>query len=333
MIYDVHAHCIPEAVIDTLRRDGGRYGIEIVDQKGAARIGIAGRLEVGPVRTELLDFEARLAAMDAAGVDVQLVSSWIDATAYALDEKAGSRYARLFNEGLAEIASRHPGRFVPLCTVPLQAGDAAANELRHAVATLGMAGVEIATTVDGAELDDPGLDPFWAAAEELRCLVLVHPYNALAGRGVQRYFLENMVARPAETTIAMAHLIFGGVLERFPELQVCVVHGGGFLPYQFGRLERGYAAKSELTARNLTRSPREWLQAMYYDTVLHSPEALGFLVSLVGADHVVLGTDYPFEMGDPDPRATIEAIPGLGAADRELIMGGTVQRLLDGVRR
>lgn len=333
MTFDVHAHCIPPGLIDTLRRDGDGYEIEIVDDERGPAALIAGRVKAGPLRADLQDVEGRLATMERTGVGTQLISSWIDLTAYALSAAAGSRYARMFNESLAALVASHSEQLEGLCTVPLQAPQAAASELRHAVMELGMVGVEIATTVDGVELDAAELDPFWRAAEELRCLVLVHPLAALAGRQLSRYFLGNIVGNPAETTIALAHLVFGGVLERFPELRICAVHGGGFAPYQAGRWHRGFEAVSGQTARKLTKSPLEWLRGLYFDTVLHSPAALAFLVDLVGADHVVLGSDYPFEMGDPDPVATVESVPGLGPEQRHLILEGNVRRLLEEVRR
>ncbi|MGH3329276.1 MAG: amidohydrolase family protein [Streptomycetales bacterium] len=337
MTIDIHAHCVPAGLIETLQRDGGTYGIEILDGDldgvAAPAARIAGRVTAGPVRPDLLDVGARIAAMDRAGIRTQVLSSWIDLTAYALPPETGVRYARMFNELLASTVNQHPDRFLGLCTVPLQSPGLAAEELRHAVRQLGMVGVEIATTVDGAELDDPGLDPFWEAAEELRCLVLIHPYRSLEGRGLARYFLSNLVANPAESTVAVAHLIFGGVLERYPGLRVCVVHGGGFLPYQAGRLDRGYHAKAARTAKRLSRPPSEWVRHLYYDTVVHAPEALTALVGLVGADRVVLGSDYPFEMGDPDPVATVRAAPGLDDEQRALIYQGNLFRLLVAVRR
>jgi aminocarboxymuconate-semialdehyde decarboxylase len=239
----------------------------------------------------------------------------------------------MFNEALAATASTAPDRFRTLATVPLQAPERAAAELAHAVAELGHVGVEIATTVDGVELDDPALTPFWAAAADLRCLVVVHPLASLAGRNVRRYNLNNLVGNPAESTIAAAHLIFGGVLERHPDLLVCLVHGGGFAPYQIGRWDRGFRTNALGAAENLTRAPSEWLRAMYFDTVLHSPPALRHLIDVVGADHVLLGSDYPFQMGEPEPVAAVEAVPGLDEQDRQRVLHANLAAVLDGVRR
>ncbi|MBO0827781.1 MAG: amidohydrolase family protein [Streptosporangiales bacterium] len=332
MTLDVHAHCVPVGLIETLERDSGSYGIEITSRDGTRAARIAGRVDTPALRSDLIDVDARIAAMDQARIRTQVLSSWIDLTAYALPADAGARYARMFNEHLAATAALHPDRFLAVCTVPLQSPERAAEELRHAVGRLGMVGVEIATTVDGTELDDPGLDPFWVAAHDLGCIVLVHPYRSLAGRSMKRYFLGNLVGNPAESTLAIAHLVFGGVLERFPDLRICVVHGGGFLPYQWGRLDRGYHAVPRLTAGQLTLPPSKWLRRLYFDTVVHAPEVLRVLVDLVGVEHVVLGSDYPFEMGDPDPVATVEAVPGLDEAGRQLILRGNLDRLFAGVR-
>jgi aminocarboxymuconate-semialdehyde decarboxylase len=280
-------------------------------------------------RAGLGDLE-RLRLLDDAGIDRQLLSPWTDLTAYALDAGRGEAFARRYNDVLAEEVERRADRFAAYCTVPLQDPEAAAVELRRAVRELGMVGAAIATTVGERELDDRSLEPFWTAAEELRALVLVHPLRPLAGRGISRYRLGNLVGNPAETTVAAAHLVFGGVLERHPDLRVLLVHGGGFLPYQAGRLDRGFAAQPELTADALDRPPGESLRRLYYDTVLHSAEAVAFLVRFAGAGHVLLGSDMPFAMGEPEPLA---GLAELGAADADAVGGGSVERLLAEIRR
>ena len=294
---------------------------------------IAGRVHLPPFRPVLGDMEARVAAMDGAGVDVQFLSSWVDLTAYALDGEQGAAYSRRFNEILTAEAATHPDRLLALGTIPLQSPRHAAEELRHAVEDLGMAGAQIATTVDQTDLDQAGLDPFWEAAEALRCLVVIHPCNPLAGVDLSRNFLDNLVGRPAESSIAVAHLLFSGVLERYPGLVVCTVHGGGFVPYQLGRMQRGFDAVPHLSAKHISTAPTELARRLYYDTVLHDPRALAFLVERVGADRVLMGTDYPFEMGDHDPVATVEGIPGLTDQQRGLIVEGNVSRILEGMRR
>ena len=330
---DVHAHCVPVGVIGTLLAEGGRYGIELAEEDGRHAAVIGGRVRTRGILPSLSDLPRRLAAMDAARVDVQLLASWIDLTAYSLDEAAGVRYSRMFNEGLAATAAEAPERFRALATVPLQVPVRAAEELRHAVTALGHVGAEIATTVDGRELDDPDLDPFWAAAEELRAVVVVHPYASLAGRDLKRYGLVNLIGNPAETTLALGHLVFGGVLERHPDLRLVLVHGGGFAPYQIGRWDRGFSTDARGAAQHLTTAPGEWLRRLYFDTVLHSASSIRHLVDVVGAEHVVMGSDYPFLMGEPEPVRSLDAVPGLSDGDRELILGGNLAALLEDVGR
>lgn len=330
MTYDVHAHCVPPGLIEILEREGGRHGLDIHRVDGRRVVRIDGR-SVGPVREDLLDVDARLTAMDRMGVDVQLVSSWIGINGYTLPIDHAAGYARMFNETLALMVSAHPRRFLGLCNVPLQAPERAAEELRYAVERLGMVGAEIATTVAGTDLDDSGLEPFWAAAADLRCLILIHPDQVLPGRNGSPYFLNNTVGNAAETTIAVAHMVCSGVLERHPDLRLCLVHGGGYLPYQAGRLDHGYRSQPHLMGRELQRPPSDYLRRLYFDTVTHSAAVLQFLIDFARPEHVVLGSDYPFEMGDPDPVGSVRAAPGLDDEQRSLILGGNVSRLLAGV--
>ncbi|MGH8927906.1 MAG: amidohydrolase family protein [Acidimicrobiia bacterium] len=332
MIHDLHAHCVPAGLIDLMRRDGHRFGVEVVDGEKGMGVIFNGKVTAAPLRPFLSERPRRIEAMDRAGVDVQVLASWIDMTGYALESSSGASYSRHLNETLAEEAASAPDRFLALGTVPLQAPEAAADELRYLVRDLGMIGVEIATTVDGVDLDLAGLDPFWAAAEELACLVLIHPYQPLGGIELRNH-LDNMVGRPAETTIAIGNLIMSGMFDRHPRLQIVLVHGGGFLPFQLGRLEHGFRKVPHLAARSATRSPAEVAANLYYDTVLHSPQAIAALISLVGVDRVVLGSDYPFEMGDLDPLTTLRATPGVGDSEFDQITRQNPTRIIQGIRR
>lgn len=334
MTYDVHAHIVPEELMELLRVDGPSFGIEIFagsDGKEMARL--AGRVEIGPFPSSLFDLDARLARMDEARVDTQLVSHRTDFSAYALDAEQGARYATAFNRILADEVSRFPGRLLALGTVPLQDPHAAAKELDFAVRELGMVGVEIASTVDGVSLDQAGLDPFWEAANDLRCLVLLHPYDPLRGVDLSRYFLDNIAGRPAESTLAIGHLLFSGILERYSELVLCMVHGGGYMPYQIGRWEKGYKVVPHITAQHISRPPLEYVQRLYYDSLVHIPQALRYLIDLVGTSQIVLGTDYPYPMAERSPVDFLESVPGLTDVDRRAIMHDNMQRIIDGVRR
>ncbi|HSK95471.1 MAG TPA: amidohydrolase family protein [Euzebyales bacterium] len=335
--YDVHAHCVPEGLFTALRREPERYGTEVVEGEGGGggtSVRFANGLTTRPVRDDLVDVDRRLASMDAARVDVQLVSSWVDVTGYGLPVDAAVRYTRMFNEVLGAMIADHPGRFLGLCNVPLQDPDAAATELRRAVVGDGFVGAEIMTTVEDVDLGDPSLDPFWGMAAELRCPILIHPsFTPLAGQDLSRHMLDNLVGRPTESTIAAARMIFAGVLERFAELRLILVHGGGFVPWQVARWDRGYEAIPRATAGNLSRRPSASLRNVWFDTVLHDARTVGYLIDWAGADRVVLGSDYPFPMGDLTPVDTLDAVTALDDATRQAILQDNVERLLADIRR
>jgi aminocarboxymuconate-semialdehyde decarboxylase len=328
MTIDVHAHCVPASAVDLLRRDGGELGIELGED---GVVDVAGRRLPMSLNPALSDRDARLAAMDRMGVEQQVLSPWIDFTAYGLDPDRGTRWSRRLNDALAEEAAAHSERFLTIGTVPLQTPGAAAAELRRMVKELGMVGVEIGTRVGDRYLADAGLDPFWQEAAGLGCLVVVHPLDPLPGIDLSSHFLHNIVGRPAESTIAVAGLLLDGLMDRHPELVLCVVHGGGFLPYQIGRMARGWSARPSIVASDMETPPIDAMRSLYFDTVLHDPVALRYLIDRVGANRVVIGTDYPFEMGDDSPIATLDAVPGLGESDRMAILSGNLDRIFSGV--
>lgn len=328
MSVDVHAHCIPSSFREWLEGSGRGHGVEILETGKGRCVRFNGRFTSGPMRESLGDLPQRLTDMDRMGIHTQLLAGWIDLAGYDLEDAAAVSYSRAHNDCLAEEAAQHPDRLRAMANLPLQDPAAAARELHRAIDELGMAGAQVATTVGPDWIDRAGLDAVWETAEAMGALVILHPMAPLTGVTLDRYFMDNSVGRPAETTIALAGLIYSGVFDRFPDLRLCAVHGGGFLPFQIGRLDRGYEAKPELAAQQASRLPSDYLQGLYVDTVVHDPRVLRFLVDLMGADRVLMGTDYPFEMGEDDPVALIDAVPGLEPAQREAILTGNAQRLL-----
>lgn len=329
MIYDVHAHCIPAELIALIKRRGSQLGIDLVESGDSVAVSFAGEYRTAPLRSDLTDRALRLETMDRTGIDVQVLASWIDLTGYQLNETKGLEWSRAINDLMAEEADSAPGRFLALGSVPLQDPSAAALELARGMQELGLVGVEIATTVGNTPLDMAGLDEFWAAAAELNAFVLLHPMNPIPGVDLERYFMDNAVGRPIETTIAFASMLFSGVFERHPGLTVCVVHGGGFVPFQIGRLNQAYRQKPGLAARELTMEPIEYLRRnAYVDTVLNEQAALRFLVDVLGPDRILVGTDFPFEMGDLDPVNFVRR-SGLDDAAIDAILSGNAARLFD----
>jgi aminocarboxymuconate-semialdehyde decarboxylase len=231
------------------------------------------------------------------------------------------------NEQLAALKRAHPDRFFPLASVPLQAPEAAAQELERAVKQLGLSGAGVGTSAGPRQLDEPEMDVFWAKVQELDVPVMFHPTQRLMLPELGRYYLVNFVGNPLDGTIAITRLVFGGVLERFPRLKLVFCHGGGYAPYQWGRYDHGWAARQEPKER-IQKAPSTYLRKMYFDTITHSTSALEYLVQEFGADHVVLGTDYPYDMGLERPVEVIQSLERPDAAAKELIAGGNAARLL-----
>jgi len=324
---DCHTHILGEEAMRRLARESPKVA-PVMTARGdpACRLTIDGAVVQDPFPRELWDTEQRLRDMDAHGVDTQVLAPTVFTFFYQHEPALGLSCAALQNDEIAAEIKRHPGRFLGLGGVPLQAPELAAQELRRAMTTLGLRGAMIGTHVRGRNLDDPALAPFWAEAETLGAFIFIHPHGGAGAERLGAYYLKNLVGLPFETTIAGASLVFGGVLERHPDLKICLSHGGGFLPYQAGRFRHGFDVRPEAKV-NLKGPPEASIARLYYDTILHSKPTLEFLISSAGADHVLLGSDYPFDMGNLDCIARVEAL-AIAAEQRDLILGGWTERLL-----
>jgi len=253
------------------------------------------------------DIERRFADMDAAEVDIQVLSATPQTYFYDQDPDLAATCAALQNDQIAKLVKTHPERFLGIATLPMQAPERAIDELRRAVCTLGLRGTMIGSNVQGKNLDDPALEPLWTEAAALGAFVLVHPVNVAGVERMRSYYLNNLIGNPLDTTIAAACLVFGGVLERHPKLNVLLVHGGGFVPYQAGRWVHGWQVRGEPKV-NVKQSPQPWLDRLYYDTILHAQPQLEFLVGWAGATRVLLGSDYPYDMGTGECVRRVKAL-------------------------
>lgn len=279
------------------------------------------------INEQLVSVERRLADMDEMGVDVQAISPAPLQYYYGLEPALGREAARMINERIASIAEQHRDRIVGLANVPMQAPELAVQELEHAVGELGLRGVEISTNVAGAELSDQRFWKFFAKAEELGVVVFLHPSGFSDGRRLMDHYFTNVIGNPLDSTIAVSHLIFGGVLDAYPRLKVCVAHGGGYLAAYSGRIDHAHAARPDCR-RCIEKPPSTYLRRLYFDTVVFTEHQLEYLVRLYGSDHVVLGTDYPYDMGMYDPVGFVEGAAELSDADIDAIVGGNAASLL-----
>ncbi len=325
---DVHAHALMRGAEQLVQGEPG-WAAELALQarwNGAESTRRNVDLFVNAYLPMLTDVSKRLAAMDGMNVDVQAVSVSPTQYHYWAEPDLAERFVRRANEELAELCASRPERLVGLGTVSLQHPGLAAGQLEFASAELGLRGVQISTRVGDAELDDPRFEPFWAKAEEVGALVFIHPLGCTLGERLATHYLSNVIGQPTETTIALARLIFGGVLDRHPRLRVCAAHGGGYLPHYIGRFEHAYRVRPE--SRTMKRRPREYLERIWFDSLVYEPSVLHNLVAEVGAAQVVLGTDYPFDMGVDDPMARLRSVAGLSSDDIDRISGGNAARLL-----
>lgn len=270
--------------------------------------------------------DARMADMDAQGVDMQVLAIAPPQYYYWMDADTGPRVSALMNDRIAAMAAGRAERFVGVATLPMDHPEAAAAELERAHRELGMNGFEINADVNSRDLDDPRYDPVWRKASELDMLAILHPHGWTEPQRMDDYYLINLVCMPLASTVAVARMIMGGVFERFPDFKMLVVHGGGYLPFYFGRTDHGYRIRPE-TQRNIPQLPSHYLHKLYFDTTVFRPYEVEYLVNEFGAEHVLMGTDYPFDMGPTDPLGFL-AQARLSEPERKLVLGGNAERLL-----
>jgi aminocarboxymuconate-semialdehyde decarboxylase len=324
---DIHAH-IDVPAIDGLVRGKPGLAAEQADQLatfGAESIRRNIELATTSYRPLLDDLGSRLAQMDAAGINRQAISVVPTLYHYWADLGLAAEIVAAANQHIAAAVAAQPARLIGLAAVALQHPELAAEQLRAAHARHGLRGAEISTSVAGRDLSDPALDPFWAAAEELGTFIFIHPWGCSLGSRLDTAYLGNIVGNPTETTVALHHLVFGGVLDRFPRLRICAAHGGGYFPHYLGRADHAYRVRPE--SRTMKRLPSEYLDSLYFDSLVYTDDGLSRLVAIAGAGHILLGTDYPFDMGVTDPLDRIDRI-GLDAPSRAAIAGGNAARLL-----
>jgi aminocarboxymuconate-semialdehyde decarboxylase len=322
---DVHAHLLIPAVEQAVAEHPGLRAHQEAERRrtGGGTDPAAARAWLAPLIPRLTDVDVRLSVMDSTGVDVQVVSPspnhyhpWAD------PDTAGTVF-RTAHAAVAEHCAAAPQRLVGLGLVPLQHPGLAVEALHDAL-DAGLRGVEISSYAGAVELSDPGLEEFWAAAADRGAVVFLHPFGCSLEARLGDWYLANIVGQPVEHTVALSHVIFSGVLDRHPGLRLLAAHGGGYLPTHLGRADRGWHVRPE--SHTCAEPPSSYASKMWYDTVVHSPTVLRHLVEVVGADRVLLGSDYPFDMGSDDPVAELAAA-GLDEVSADAVRGGTAAAL------
>lgn len=320
---DIHCH-LGIAAADAFvqeRYPGPPPGINDFTSPKTAEVN---RAQFAAIGCRLHGIDQRLADMDRLGIDVQAMSPSPGQYFYFTDPETGRSAARIVNDGIAAAVAQHPDRLVGMGSVPLQNPEMAVAEMRRCVHELDLRGIEISSNVNGIDLHDPSFRPFFAAAEELGVLLFLHPLGFTQAERMRDYYFNNLIGNPLESTLAIGHLIFGGVLDRHPGLRICVAHGGGFLPGYWGRMDHGWRARADCS-EHCRHEPSSYLRRLWLDTLVFDPEQLESLVRTHGADRLCLGSDYPFDMAEPDP---IGFHARLSDADQEQILGANAAYLL-----
>ncbi|MDX3129717.1 amidohydrolase family protein [Streptomyces europaeiscabiei] len=323
---DVHAHVLLPEVEALVADHPALAGARALD---ARRNGPAALAVNGPMVREripkLTDVTVRLAAMDAQGVDVQLVSPSPSHYHYWADEETAEKVYRLAGEATAAHCAQAPDRLHGLGLAPLQHPEQAVHALEHALEQ-GLLGVEISSHAPGRELSDPAYEPFWARAAARGAVLFLHPFGCTLDERLDRWYLSNTVGQPTENAVALSHLIFSGVLDRHPELKLIAAHGGGYLPTHIGRSDHAWTARSDAGA-GCAHLPSSYLKRIYFDSLVHDPHVLRALIAAAGADRVLLGSDFPFDMGTEDPVGALRGAH-LSDADFHAVRGGNAAALL-----
>ncbi len=324
---DLHCHVLTPAVEQLVAATPQKQAEAtlMVQAMGAASAAHNNAVMLPQAGPKLTRIDQRLADMDAMGVDVQVISPSPNQYYYWAEEALACEIVATQNEHIARLCADHAERLAGLGTLALQHPRLAVEQIEHGMTKLGLRGFEISTSVAGRELSDPALTPVWARAESLGALIFIHPFGTTLGARVADHYLSNTIGQPLETTIALSHLIFGGVLDRHPGLKLVAAHGGGYLPTCVGRSDHASKVRPEAAT---PRPPSDYLKQIWFDTVIHDPMALRHLVDRVGAGQVVVGTDYPFDMGMVEVHRLVDDTPGLTETERQAILGGNAAALI-----
>jgi aminocarboxymuconate-semialdehyde decarboxylase len=326
-VVDVHAHLLPRSAIAAAESGADWFGSRIeTDSLGRPEI-VTGDYRVsmgGPAHWESV--EQRITKMDATGVDRQVISLNPILFRYYVEPGDAIEGSKAVNDEIAGIVAEHPDRFAGFGTLPMQDPVAAVGELERVMSTSGMVGVSVGTHVGGLNWDEPDLFPVLEAAEQARAVVFVHPAASRLKEALPRYHMRNFIANPTETTIAIGSIIFGGILDRLPDLRLLFAHGGGYACWAYARFDHGHQVRPE-AREHISKLPSDYLSALWYDSLVHGYGNLRRLIDVVGVDRVVLGTDFPADMGQPDPVSWIEG-SDLSDVEKHAVLGENAEVML-----
>jgi aminocarboxymuconate-semialdehyde decarboxylase len=327
MTIDIHVHVISSEFIRSCEKIADRIGIKLEKSPQGDLFFTDGERRFGPMPPEIYDVERRWPTLERLGIKKQVLSPPPVLLMYDAPAEEAGQLMRLQNDTLKDLIDQYPDRFQGLATVPLQDVSMAVKELERASIDLKLSGVEIATNVKNEPIDLPKYRPFFKACQELGLFVLVHPKNVPGADRLRDYYMINTIGNPLDTTVAATRFVFSGILDELPDLKMCFSHAGGFFPFGMGRIDYGVKVRPECPELP-GGLPSDYMRRFYYDTITFSSLQLECLIRAVGASQVLLGSDYPQDMGDPDPVKTLEGVKGITEEEKAQIRSGNAQRIL-----
>lgn len=324
---DIHHHYLPPVLVEEARQHGRALGVEVgATERGGTTLSIAGA-PAYMLQADLLGVDKRISMMDSGKLAIAVLEPHTASLAYGLDGAQGERWCRLYNEGIRDLTRQHPDRFCGLAAVPLQDPERAAAVLEHAVRDLGLNGGYIGSNVNGRYFITQEFDPFWRKAEALDALLVMHPEDVAGSERMGPYGMRLICGNPADSALSLGYMTYSGVFDRFPNLKLCVLHGGGFFPYHLGRFDQGFAVRSGSRAAEASAPPSGYLKNLYFDTLVYRVETLEYLERMAGFEHLMVGTDYPYTLGDWKAVEKVEAMD-CSDAQKRAILEGNARKLL-----
>jgi len=323
---DIHHHYVPTQLIEETQRHGEALGVAVSEERGSYALSFAGS-KPHRLQPPIFAVEGHIAAMDRGQVGMATLEANTNSLGYRLPGAQGEAWSKLYNECVGALTQQRPDRFVGMATVPLQEPQRAAKVLEQAITKLKFRGAFIGTNVNGQYYNSKEFDPFWAKAEELEMLVVIHPEHIAGAERMTEFGLNAVCGNPADSTLCLGYMLYSGVFDRFPNLKICALHGGGFLPYHLGRFDKEFETGKKVRPAQATKPPSAYLKNLYFDTLVYDVDTLEYLKSKVGTEHLMLGTDYPYTLGDWLGVEKIRAL-NCAQADKDAILEDNARRVL-----
>jgi aminocarboxymuconate-semialdehyde decarboxylase len=323
---DIHHHYVPQQLIDETKKHGKALGVEVTAEKGSWALSFHGS-KPHRLQPPIFDVEKHLEIMDQGQVRLATLEANTNSLGYRLNGAQGEAWCNLYNDCTDLLAKQRPDRFIGMAVVPLQDGARAAKVLEHAIIDLNFRGAFIGTNVNGQYYNIADFDPFWAKAQELDIMIVMHPEHIAGAERMTEYGLNAVCGNPADSTLSLGYMFYSGLFDRFPNLKICALHGGGFLPFHLGRFNKEFETGKKTRPAQAKNAPSAYLKNLYFDTLVYDVDTLEYLKAKVGTDKLMLGTDYPYTLGDWMAVEKVQALQ-CSQADKDAILEGNAKRLL-----